>query len=403
MPRGELSRDGNGAIWPQAFHLTSVHGNEACIRLGSPFMPSSMKIAFHAPLKSPNHPVPSGDRLMARLLIEALRRSGHEVEIVSEFRSFSATPDALSRLQQEAGGEIERIDADWRRDGAPDLWFCYHPYYKSPDLLGPALCKAHGVAYVTAEASYSQRRNGQGWQAHQDLLADALQFASVNIGFTRRDLDGIRQSVTSARLEHLPPFIDAAAFSPQTPEPKPFHLVTVAMMRPGDKLSSYVALAAALEPLDDLPWTLSVVGDGPACADVQTLFAGFGAGRIIWHGQLPADEVAGVLASGAVYLWPGHGEAYGLAYLEAQAAGLPVVAEHIAGVPEVVEDGRTGILTAPGDTEAYSGAIRKLLTNDDQRKAMAGAARDFVLTERSLDGAARRLETILKTHLEFLR
>ncbi|MDP9840345.1 glycosyltransferase involved in cell wall biosynthesis [Neorhizobium huautlense] len=362
-----------------------------------------MKIAFYAPLKSPDHPVPSGDRLMARLLIEALRRSGHEVEIVSEFRSFSATPDALSRLQQEAGGEIERIDAEWRRDGVPDLWFCYHPYYKSPDLLGPTLCRAHGVAYVTAEASYSQRRNGQGWQAHQNLLANALQFAAVNIGLTRRDLEGIRQSVTTARLEHLPPFIDTAAFSARAHEPKPLHLVTVAMMRPGDKLSSYTALAAALQPLDDLPWRLSIVGDGPAHDDVKTLFAGFGSCRILWHGQLSADEVAGVLASGAVYLWPGHGEAYGLAYLEAQAAGLPVVAERIAGVPEVVEDGRTGILTVPGDTEAYSAAIRQLLTNDDARKAMAGAARDFVLAERSLDGAARRLETILETHLEFLR
>lgn len=362
-----------------------------------------MKIAFHAPLKSPNHPVPSGDRLMARLLIEALRRSGHEVEIASEFRSFSAQPDNLPQLQKEAAGEIERIDADWRRDGAPDLWFCYHPYYKSPDLLGPTLCKAHGVVYVTAEASYSQRRNGQGWQAHQDLLADALQFASVNIGFTRRDLDGIRQSVTSARLEHLPPFIDTAAFSAQAPKPEPFHLVTVAMMRPGDKLSSYTALAAALEPLDNLPWRLSIIGDGPARDEVKTLFAGFGTDRVTWHGQLSADDVGGVLASGAVYLWPGHGEAYGLAYLEAQAAGLPVVAESIAGVPEVVEHGRTGILTVPGDVVAYSAAIRQLLVNDGTRTAMAGAARDFVLTERSLDGAARRLETILKTHLECLR
>ena len=40
-----------------------------------------MRIAFYAPLKSPNHPVPSGDRLMARLLIAALQRAGHDVEI----------------------------------------------------------------------------------------------------------------------------------------------------------------------------------------------------------------------------------------------------------------------------------------------------------------------------------
>ncbi|WP_132278771.1 glycosyltransferase family 4 protein [Neorhizobium sp. JUb45] len=362
-----------------------------------------MKIAFHAPLKSPNHPVPSGDRLMARLLIAALRKSGHEVEIASEFRSFSADPAALPRLQKEAGLEIDRIDAAWREVGRPDLWFCYHPYYKSPDLIGPALCKAHGVAYATAEASYSERRNGQGWRDHQALLGAALRLAAVNIGFTRRDLDGISQSVTDARLEHLPPFIDTAAFSSLLPSPEPFRLVTVAMMRAGDKLNSYTALAAALKNLADLPWTLSIVGDGPARSEVEALFAGFRSDRIVWHGQLATDEIAGVLAAGALYLWPGHGEAYGLAYLEAQAAGLPVVAERIAGVPEVVIHGRTGILTAPGDVAAYSAAIRHLLLDNVDRNTMAKAARHFVLDERSLNGASSRLDTILKTHLEHLR
>jgi len=51
-----------------------------------------MKIAFYAPLKSPDHPVPSGDRLMARMLIAALRIGGHEVAIASDLRSFMAKP-----------------------------------------------------------------------------------------------------------------------------------------------------------------------------------------------------------------------------------------------------------------------------------------------------------------------
>lgn len=359
-----------------------------------------MKIAFYAPLKSPNHPVPSGDRLMARQLIEILMRCGHDVEIVSEFRSFSATPTALADLQQQAGVEIERLEAEWRTGGPPDLWFCYHPYYKSPDLLGPTLCRGHGMAYVTAEASYSERRNGQGWQTQQLLLADALKLAAVSIGLTRRDLDGISQSVPGVILEKLLPFIDTAPYAAMKPKPERFHLVTVAMMRPGDKMSSYVALAAALQHLDDLPWTLSIVGDGPCRAEVENLFAGFRGDRITWLGELPAEKVADVLSRGAIYLWPGHGEAYGLAYLEAQAAGLPVIAEKTAGVPEVVIDGRTGYLTAAGNTHAFSEAIRDLMIHVDHRDSMARAARRFVLEERSLDHAAVTLNTILKTHVE---
>ena len=49
-----------------------------------------MRIAFYAPLKSPDHPVPSGDRQMARLLVAALRHAGHDVEIASELRSYAA-------------------------------------------------------------------------------------------------------------------------------------------------------------------------------------------------------------------------------------------------------------------------------------------------------------------------
>ncbi len=337
---------------------------------------------------------------MARLLMEVLRRCGHTVEIASEFRVFSAVPGALAGLQQQADLEITRLESAWQTGGRPDLWFCYHPYYKSPDLLGPMLCQRHGVAYVTAEASYSRRRNGEGWQDHQALLADALKMAAVNISLTQRDLDGIFQSVPDAVLEPLSPFIDTARFADLTPQPRPHHLVTVAMMRPGDKMSSYAALAAALQRLDDLPWTLSIVGDGPSRGGVENLFAGFGSDRIVWHGQLDAQDVTEVLGRSAVYVWPGHGEAYGLAYLEAQAAGLPVVAEKIAGVPEVVIDGRTGYLTPPGDTQAFSAAIRKLMIHVDHRDSMARSARWFVLEERSLDRAAVRLDTILKTHLE---
>ncbi|MGG2478788.1 glycosyltransferase family 4 protein, partial [Rhizobium sp. BR5] len=47
-----------------------------------------MKIAFYSPLKSPNHPVPSGDRLMARLLMKAMTMGGHDVFVASELRSF---------------------------------------------------------------------------------------------------------------------------------------------------------------------------------------------------------------------------------------------------------------------------------------------------------------------------
>jgi glycosyltransferase involved in cell wall biosynthesis len=72
-----------------------------------------------------------------------------------------------------------------------------------------------------------------------------------------------------------------------------------------------------------------------------------------------------------------------------------VVAQHIAGVPEVVRDGQTGFLTPPGDVAAFAAAIARLLAHNDERTIMAAEARRFVLEERSLGGAAVRLAELL--------
>ncbi|WP_428425981.1 glycosyltransferase family 4 protein [Pararhizobium sp.] len=364
-----------------------------------------MKIAFYSPLKSPNHPVPSGDRLMARLLMAALVKAGHEVEIASELRAFlpDASADAIAVRSVAMEVERSRISALWRARGAPDLWFCYHLYYKAPDLLGPALAREFGLGYVTAEASYSARRNTGQWADMQQQVLDTVQQALVNICLTRRDFDGLAAVAPEACLALLPPFIDPALFLERQPEPEPGRLITVAMMRSGDKMDSYVMLAEALLRLTHLPWQLSVVGDGPRGADVRALFAGFDEGRILWHGEKTATDIANLLSQSSLYVWPGCGEAYGLAYLEAQAAGLPVVAQEIAGVPEVVMHGKTGLLTPPGDADAYAQAVERLLTEDDERATFARAARSLAGEERSLARAAVRLSAILDAYIKRAR
>jgi len=357
-----------------------------------------MKVAFYSPLKSPRHPVPSGDRLMARLLVTALEHGGAEVDIASEFHSFTKEPsdERLAMLKAEAVAEVGRIGQVWRQAGPPDLWFTYHPYYKAPDLLGPALAREFSLPYLTAEASLSARRDRSGWSGMQAPVAEAVSMAVVNICMTARDRIGLTEILPQAKTAMLPPFLDASAFLLLRPVPDPTRFVTVAMMRPGDKMDSYRVLAISLAMVGDLDWTLEVVGDGPCRPDVEELFAGFAPGRIVWHGERNQSEIAAILSHGGIYVWPGCGEAYGLAYLEAQAAGLPVVAQAIAGVPEVVIDGRTGLLSAPGDVPAYADAVRMLLVDGERRAALARNARQFVERERSLGMAAARLASILK-------
>ncbi len=362
-----------------------------------------MKIAFYAPLKSPDHPVPSGDRLMARMLVAALRAGGHEVTVVSALRSFMAAASAADfhELERAAADEIARLRDGWKRDGAPDLWFCYHPYYKAPDLLGPVLAAEFAIPYVTAEASYSMRRN-EGVRAiaqHHVLLA--IEQAAVNVCLTRRDRDGLLEAAPTCRHAMLAPFIDATPFAPGGARGDDLcRMVVVAMMRSGDKLDSYRMLAQSLLPIADSRWTLTIVGDGPCRDEVRQAFSALPSDRLEWLGERSAADLPAILARSDLYVWPGCGEAYGLAYLEAQAAGLPVVAQHTAGVPEVVRHGETGVLTPDGDVAAFAAAMRLLIEDPVHRRRLGAAAGQFVHDERSFPAAARRLGAIFDEHLE---
>ncbi len=360
-----------------------------------------MKIAFYAPLKSPDHPVPSGDRLMARQLVEALEVGGNSVAVASNLRSFHATPETvLPDLEITAKLEIDRLSQAWDQEGPPDLWFCYHPYYKAPDLIGPVLARRFSLPYVTAEASYSNRRNIGCWAQHQDDLKLLVEKAAVNLCLTARDEAGLIAAVPGARIARIAPFIDTTPFAHIKLAPEAGRLVTVAMMRAGDKMQSYAALAEALHRVRSTTWRLAVVGDGVERKAVEALFGAFPPERIEWLGELPREGVIAQLARGSVFVWPGHGEAYGLAFLEAQAAGLPVAALEVAGVPEVVKAGRTGFLTAPRDAGALAEAIDTLSENAALRYALGKNARAFVFEERSLAVIAAQLASLLVPALE---
>ncbi len=356
-------------------------------------------IAFYAPLKSAEHAVPSGDRLMARSLIRCMQEYGYVVETASQLRARIRDPHdqpTNTQLLADAAQEVERLTQLWNEQGAPVCWFCYHPYYKSPDLIGPPLCKAFGIPYVTAEASYSQRRTEGFWGEAQNKVLEAVNDAAVNVYFTERDKLGLREGSPTANLVRLKPFITPVVDAPLQTISDKLNLVAVAMMRPGDKFDSYVALAEALALIEHIPWVLNVVGDGPMKAQIHALFEKLPPEKIIWHGALSPMHVASVYAAGAVYVWPGCGEAYGLAYLEAQSAGLPVVAFNTAGVPEVVKHERTGILVEDDNVSALANSIARLLTNTDERHRMARNALRHVHDDHTSKQASVTLGKILQ-------
>lgn len=361
-----------------------------------------MRIAFYSPIKPPDHPVPSGDRQVARLIIAALRASGHEVGLASRLRTWASDPDPrlLERLRREAEVEAARLIAVLRSasEGPPEVWVTYHTYYRSPDLLGPMVAEALAIPYLTVEAVYAGKRDADAWAPWQAPVVGALRKAAINFCLTQRDREGLMRVVSRERTLHLPPFIDTARFpvAAQQRSPDDPVLITVAMMRERAKLASYRMLAKVLEGLQQRPWRLVIVGDGPARRQVEDAFEHIPAARIRWTGEVGGKEVASLLAGADLFLWPGEDEAYGLVYLEAQASGLAVVAQDTAGVPEVVRQGETGLLTPHGDVAAMHVAIARLLDEPSLRQSMGAAARRFVHEERTVAKAAAILEEGLR-------
>src|SRR5262249_20055216 len=96
--------------------------------------------------------------------------------------------------------------------------------------------------------------------------------------------------------------------------------------------------------------------------------------RVCYLGRLNEPDIARCCAAADLCLWPAVNESYGMALLEAQAAGLPVVAGTCDGVPSIVTHGKTGLLVPPGESEAFAAATRSLIEAPKRRAAMATAA-----------------------------
>lgn len=140
-------------------------------------------------------------------------------------------------------------------------------------------------------------------------------------------------------------------------------------------------------------------GDGPQTANLTKRIAVEGLGDRVHMLGLRRD-VTNILASLDVFVLPTHQEALGTAFIEAGAMGLPVVATHVDGVPEVVHDGRTGLLVPLQDGAAVAEAICRLLADPVYRESMGRNAAEFVRRVFSREVMAQGMEQLYKRLLE---
>jgi len=176
--------------------------------------------------------------------------------------------------------------------------------------------------------------------------------------------------------------IDPERFRPRPAErSSPIGIAAVANLIPEKGLD---VLLRACATLTDLPWQLTIVGDGPERAGLEALAGSLGlAGRTHFTGL--RDDVEVTLQQAAIYvhpcLWE---EAFGLTITEAMACGCAVVASRRGGIPEIIETGTSGVLVEAGNVPELGQVLRELLGDPARRGELGAAARTRVQERFSL-------------------
>lgn len=176
------------------------------------------------------------------------------------------------------------------------------------------------------------------------------------------------------------------SFSPRAPSPDgPIRAICVATL---NELKGHTVLLDALarEGLERVQ--LDLVGSGPLEQSLRAHAERLGiAERVHFWGTRSEREVAELLDRAEVFVLAsvvaanGQMDGIPVALMEALAAGLPVIASRLSGIPELVRDGETGLLVEPGDPEALAGAFRELLADPDAAIARARNGRRLVEAE----------------------
>lgn len=222
----------------------------------------------------------------------------------------------------------------------------------------------------------------------------------ISVSNAARDHYAQSLGIPLSRFETIYNGIDLARFAPQgdkrdlrqrlgLPQDR-FIILMVGVMRPGK--GQEVAIAAVKDLPDDA--LLLLVGDGKAPYPDQLKAQAQGLEqRVQFLGQ--RLDIPDLLNAADLFILPSDSEALPTVLIEAGAAGLPVVATHVGGVPEVIQDGATGILIPPQNPGALSQAIYQLHQSPERCQQMGKAAFEYV---NSLFGLPQQAENTTRLY-----
>jgi len=239
-----------------------------------------------------------------------------------------------------------------------------------------ALFYAGPAAWVTRVPLVVNTRHGRNFHFTPRQVAVGRRLARlvdryVSVSDDARTLC-VAEGIAPSRLRTILNGIDTGRFRFGGPDPSG-PVVTVARLSPEKDVANLVrATAIAAERVPEL--RVEVAGGGPCLADLNRLAVELGASdHIAFLGEV--REIPALLARARIFVLPSRSEGIPLTVLEAMACGLPVVATRVGGLPEVVDEGVTGLLVPTADPAALARAIIKIWNDPDRGDRLGRAGR----------------------------
>lgn len=193
--------------------------------------------------------------------------------------------------------------------------------------------------------------------------------------------------------------VDTMVFTPAPQPAASGHILFVGRL---DRMKGVAVLLEALARLREsgVHCRCTVVGDGPAKEELQHL-----AGALALDGVVDfpgtCSDIVPRMQEASIFVLPSHSEGTPNVLLEAMACGLPIIATAVGGVPDIIQDGRNGLLIAPADSEALCSALERLHAGYDFARRLGAQARRDAEERYGLDaitGAYIDLYRTLQPH-----
>lgn len=205
-----------------------------------------------------------------------------------------------------------------------------------------------------------------------------------------RYLAGVAQALGARAVRVIPFGIDRTRFAPRPPNPPttPLRFVVNKALEPVYGIDFLLEVLAELPAA--LPWEGRILGGGSQREALGDLCRRLGLSeRIAWMGRVAASELPDTLAWADLGLYPSWRESFGVAPLEMMALGRAAAGHRVGGLPEVIAEGQTGWLVAPGDRRAWVSLLTELAQAPERVRQMGARGPEWVASrydfEQSLD------------------